>query len=93
MEHQEMTYLLLCLKIQSGEYEFDSKSLHALEGSLTRAEKDAFGDDYASGFYDDEEVEKDGDAYYFNGGEVAVTPKWYKEISESEYALLKGLLY
>ena len=75
-----MKYWFLDLKIQCGEYEFDSKSVH--KG------KTFDGEEYAKGFYSDECEDVDG-TYFFNGGEIAVEVNRCEEITKMQYNVLK----
>ena len=83
---EKINYILLWLEIRCGEYEFDSKGVHAITGDV-----DEFVDNYTSTFYESE-VDKDGKWYYFNGGEIAVRVKEVTQISNNTYLTLKDYL-
>jgi len=79
-----MKYIFLNLKIINGEYEYSSKSVHAIS---KRRNIDVFANKYAKDFYT-KKAYSDGDYYFFNGGEVAVRVKTVQEITENEYQIL-----
>ena len=77
-----MKYTLLTIGIRSGEYEFESKSLHKSKGKFDVK-------NYAMNFYGDREMESDDEPYYFNGGEIACWVQDVKEVTLSEYKVLQ----
>ena len=77
-------FVFLQMKIQCGEYEFNSKSVHEI-GS--RKSVDKFGEDWAKEFYG-KKAYVDGDTHFFNGGEVAVRCCNAQEITKAEYEVL-----
>ena len=81
-------FIFIRLKIQCGEYDYTSKSVHEIPNT---ADINAFGEEYASNFYSNKSHE-DGDVYYFNGGEIAVTCKGVQEITAEEYHILNKFL-
>lgn len=81
-------FIYIVLSIQCGEYGFKSKSVHEI--SKTKSTK-KFGENCAKDFYGTK-PEKDGDSYYFNGGEVAVSLSFHEEITKEEYNILNKFL-
>jgi hypothetical protein len=82
-------YIYIELRIRLGEYEFNSKTAHCIELKNIRARGiKGFVDDFASGFYGGTPNKQD-DTYYFNGGEVAVSVKRYREMTSVDYYQLK----
>ena len=77
-------YIVLNLKIQNGEYEYSSKTIHEIPEEVNI---DEFTEEYASEFYSKFSHEDSG-TYYFNGGEVAVRVRGYSVITKQEYKIL-----
>jgi len=74
---------LVVLRIEHGEYEFNS---HLIVESSTRANT------IAKNFYGDGCGKKDGDGYLFNGGELYVEVLRDMLISEAEAKVIRGCL-
>ncbi len=81
-------FIILHLEIRNGEYEYNSKTVHEIGN---RKNADAFGRNYAKEFYSNFSY-ADGDTFYFNGGEVAVTSQSANEITKAEYDILNKYL-
>ena len=84
----KMKRIFLNLKIQNGEYEYNSKSVHTVNEGVIN---ENFAQSYASIFYD-KPAHRDGDVHYFHGGEVAVKVYEVKDISEEEFNVLSKFL-
>jgi len=83
-----MRYWFLKLKIQHGEYEFYSASLHKTNKEKFDAEA------YARDFYGDPDDPDNTDGtYYCNGGELAVQVYTFEEIKKAEYNTLGKFMY
>jgi hypothetical protein len=79
-------YIFSKFKILNGGFEYSELSIHAIP-KISSTEK--FVRDYASNFYDDGEMyDGNRDKYEFNGGEVIVEVKDFKEISKEDYDVL-----
>ena len=78
-------YVFLELKIQCGEYQFYSQSLHILPKGK---QLNAFVKSYCRDFYGNFAWEDNGN-YFFNGGEVAVKENVSTLITETEYNVLQ----
>ena len=86
-----MEYWFLSLKINNGEYEFYSRSVHE-----RKADDQKFADyaeEYAYEFYDGCEDEPGCGIYHFNCGEMAVQVYNVQKITEEEYEVLNKFLY
>jgi len=81
-------FVLVRLKIQNGEYQFNSKSVHEIPA---QENVDAFGADYAKDFYSSFS-HSEGDVHFFNCGEVAVRDEGTTEITKEEYKILQKYL-
>lgn len=81
-------YVMVEVKIQNGEYEYYSKSLHIV-GKKVDAHK--IGERHAKKFYANFSHKDDG-TYYFNGGEVATQLYKAQEITRKEYQILNKFL-
>jgi hypothetical protein len=88
IEGNETKFVLVDLHIQNGEYEYKSKSVHEIPAEINA---DAFGDEYAKGFYG-KYSHSDRGSHYFNGGEVAVESKGTVIITPDEYEILNKFL-
>jgi hypothetical protein len=82
-------FVFIQLKIQNGEYEYQSKTVHEIEGDSSDVKE--FAENYPKEFYGGE-VEKDGDVFYFSGGEVACKLYVFEEITKEEYDILNNFL-
>jgi len=76
-----MRYWYLDLKVQCGEYDFHCKSTHSQENEFDAEE-------YASDFYGMADDECNG-YYTFDCGAVGVEVYEIKEITKTEYKVLK----
>ena len=81
-------FVLVTLRIQNGEYQYNSKSVHKIPET---EDNDKFGNNYAKDFYSSFS-HTDGDSHYFNGGEVAVRDCGTVEITKEEYDVLNKYL-
>lgn len=81
-------FIFLTVKIQNGEYEYYSSSLHKIGESK---DKNQFAEKHAKTFYSNFSHEDDG-TYYFNAGEVATQLYEVKEITENEYNVLSKFI-
>jgi hypothetical protein len=94
MRKQKTKFVFLQVGIQSGEYEFNSKSVHELH-HRTNIKK--FAQKYVKGFYGgkafqyDKPADPDG-TWYFNAGEIAVELDKIEEITREEYQALSKFL-
>lgn len=79
-------YWYLNIEIRNGEYEHNSKSVH-----MTKGKSEFDTDDYLKNFYGDD-GDKDGDCYYFNGGEIACSISDFQEITKEEYDVLRKFI-
>ena len=84
-EPPDKRFYLYNIKIQNGEYEHNSRSVHALPKD---ADANEYAEEYVSDFYHTN-AEKDGDWYYFNGGEIAAKMLSVTEITENEYYVFR----
>lgn len=82
-----MKYIFLQLKTRDGEREYYHLSVHAVDNAVTL---DDFAEDYLKDFWG--EGEKDGDGYYFHGGEIYTEVSRVEEIGTLEYQNLKEYL-
>jgi len=81
-------FVLVTLRIQNGEYQYYSKSVHEIS---VEEDNDKFSNDYAKDFYSNFS-HSDNDTHYFNGGEVAVEDKGTTEITKEEFKVLTKFL-
>ena len=82
-------YYLYNIKIQNGEYEYSSKSVHTAPPD---GDEKKHADEYVSDFYGSPS-EKDGDWYYFNGGEIAAKMLSVQEITKVEYDVFRKFYF
>lgn len=81
-------FVFIQVKIQCGEYEFNSKSVHEIS---SRKSVDKFGKDWVKDFFG-KKAWVDGDTHYFNGGEVAARVSNVQEITKEEYQVLSKFM-
>jgi hypothetical protein len=81
-------YLFITLRVRSGNYDFESKSIHKIK---SRNDASDFAEKYASDFYG-ENAHKENGRYFFNNGEVAVDVRRAQEITEGEYNVMNKFL-
>jgi hypothetical protein len=81
-------FILIKIKIQCGEYEFSSNSVHEIS---SKKNVNKFAETHAEDFYGIKAY-KDDNVHYFNGGEVAVQVKAVAEITKEEYEVLNKFL-
>lgn len=80
--------VLVEVKVQNGEYEYYSKSMHVV-GKDVNIRK--IGERHAKTFYANFSYEDDG-TYYFNGGEVAAQLYKAEEVTRQEYQILRKFI-
>lgn len=81
-------YVFLHLETRDGEREYDHKGVHKLPKDTSII---AWADDYCSDFWMGGS-EKDGDGYYFHGGEIFTQVQSVQEIPKKHYDILKQYL-
>jgi hypothetical protein len=81
-----MKHVFIKLKIQCGEYEFYALSVH-----ITSFTPNVYAESYAQNFYGSNHYQIDN-AYYYYGGEVAVSVYEYREITADNYNILTQFL-
>lgn len=83
-------YIFLALEERNGEYEYMHRSVHQLSDSRTiTAEK--FVKSWLKGFYSGK-AEKEGEGYYFFGGELFVKVYSWRFISKRDFNVLRQYL-
>lgn len=82
-------FIFINLKIQNGDYEYHSKTVHELTEGITKEE---YAEDFASGFYGGDVEREHNGTCYFHGGEVAVKVCSVDDITEKEYNVLNKFL-
>lgn len=95
---EKLKYIFVEMKIQNGEYQYNSKSIHIIPevtGFISDGKCmdviERFADNLARDFYGNFS-HADKDTYYFNGGEVAVRNYSAQEITKAEYDTLKNFM-
>lgn len=94
MRKQKTKFVFLQIGVRTGEYEFDSKSLHEVNH---RTNITKFSQKYAKGFYSGKPFQynsppdPDGE-WYFNAGEVCAWVDKVEEISKEEYDVMKKFI-